>query len=950
MALSIIILQKSHLMSPCFSLRTCISALALLGAVIFSPLPMAASNQAAEYYEDAVVRYSQGDYKAAAIQLKNALQRDPDMLQARLLLGLVHVREGNGAAAEEELLKANQLGADRSLTIVALAQAYLEQMRYRDLLTNIQSDGYKPPVQAEVLVQRGHAYLELGEFDHAAKSFAEAEQLNPTAASPVVGRATLLLRQGRLVEAETLANQAVSRAPEEADAWNVKASVSHAKGLPEQAIEEYGRVLDLRPEYYVARLARASLLLESNRNEAALADLEILRKAVPYEPRASFLYSDVMARRGAPEASRTALADAVTIIDAMKPEVLNDNPQILLVGGLANYRLKQPEKARDFLTRYVEKYPHHLQPRELLASLYLENKEVDQAIALLKSTLEWAPDEPALLALLGTAYMQKGWHDQAAEMLDKAVKLSGGAADLRTRLAFSRLGANQQVEAMNELYSVFNQDISQTPAAVALTILHMKRNEYAKAVSVAKKLTAAQPKNPTFLNLLASAQMGTGDFKSARISFEKARAEDAQFLPARINLGKLSLLEGQPDEAEAAFVAILREKPEHVQTMIELGRLEDQRGQPDKAIFWLEKARAADSKSIEARILLTRLYLRAAKPAMALNPIQEAEVKAPNNLEVLAMHSECQIALGKNKIAQVILQKMARLAGFDANWLLRIAELQLAADGKRDAIWSLESAVQGNPDSLTVREALTESLLLAGQEDKAQEAADALLSKFPDSPVAHGVFGDVRMQQGRYRDAAASYRKAMERQPSTQAAIRLYQAQTAAGDQKAALQGLQAWVKSHPDDLTATQALAEGHLALGELQEARDQYERVLQKRPNDAAVLNNLAYLHSRTGDSRALEYARRAHELTPDDPTVNDTLGWIIVQQGSPIEGLNFLRSAESRASDNPEIRYHVGAALERLGRRDEAVKELDTALKSGQAFEGAQDARALREKLAP
>src|SRR3546814_3715040 len=55
------------------------------------------------YYEAAAKLVEQGDLRAAVIELKNALQRDPANAVARLLLGEVYLRLGDGAAAEKEI-------------------------------------------------------------------------------------------------------------------------------------------------------------------------------------------------------------------------------------------------------------------------------------------------------------------------------------------------------------------------------------------------------------------------------------------------------------------------------------------------------------------------------------------------------------------------------------------------------------------------------------------------------------------------------------------------------------------------------------------------------------------------------------------------------------------------------------------------------------------------------
>jgi Flp pilus assembly protein TadD len=117
----------------------------------------------------------------------------------------------------------------------------------------------------------------------------------------------------------------------------------------------------------------------------------------------------------------------------------------------------------------------------------------------------------------------------------------------------------------------------------------------------------------------------------------------------------------------------------------------------------------------------------------------------------------------------------------------------------------------------------------------------------------------------------------------------------------------------------------------------------------DDPAVLNNLANILSSQGDKRALELAERAHRLAPRDAAVQDTLGWILVQQGQLDSGLRHLREARLRAPDSPEIRYHLAFALSRFGRREEARRELEPALREGIAFESQAEAQELSRELA-
>jgi tetratricopeptide (TPR) repeat protein len=125
-------------------------------------------------------------------------------------------------------------------------------------------------------------------------------------------------------------------------------------------------------------------------------------------------------------------------------------------------------------------------------------------------------------------------------------------------------------------------------------------------------------------------------------------------------------------------------------------------------------------------------------------------------------------------------------------------------------------------------------------------------------------------------------------------------------------------------------------------------YEAVLATDPNHVQTLNDLAWLYALRADARALSLAERANELLPNNPSVLDTLGWIHVQRDDVARGLAFLQQAAALAPDEPEIRYHHGAALARRGDGAKAREELTAALASGAAFASRDAAERLLAEL--
>jgi predicted Zn-dependent protease len=244
---------------------------------------------------------------------------------------------------------------------------------------------------------------------------------------------------------------------------------------------------------------------------------------------------------------------------------------------------------------------------------------------------------------------------------------------------------------------------------------------------------------------------------------------------------------------------------------------------------------------------------------------------------------------------------------------------------------------------------MAEAELQRGDLARAESRARAIAKRDPENLAAQRLLADIALAGKKYGQAIEGYRKTLASNPSTEAAIRLYRAHLSAGGVPDAVKTMEGWLQSHPEDLMARRALAEGYLRAGNLAGARAQYEAIAAKEnPADPTVLNNLANVLLRQGDAKALEYAEQAHRLAPQDAAVQDTLGWVLVQHRQVDLGLRHLRDARLRDPQNPEIRYHLAAALARAGRKDEARQELEQALKGGAGFPGDSDARKLLAEL--
>ena len=277
-----------------------------------------------------------------------------------------------------------------------------------------------------------------------------------------------------------------------------------------------------------------------------------------------------------------------------------------------------------------------------------------------------------------------------------------------------------------------------------------------------------------------------------------------------------------------------------------------------------------------------------------------------------------------------------------------MARLQFVAGDLKGARFTLDKTLAERPDYVPAMALLAELDLASGDLSKAEQRAKTLVVRNPASEVGYRISGDIALARRNYPDAIQSYRAALDRSSSGADAVRLSRAHMEAGAAEKGTALLEGWLKTRPDDSLARRALAEGYVRAGDLAAAQAAYEILLQGSPEDVTLLNNYANVLLRRSDARALEVAQKAFKLAPSDASVQDTVGWILVQRGELESGIRHLRDARLRAPNDPDIRFHLAAALAKAGRPNEARQELEAALKTTAPFESSARARELAATL--
>jgi cellulose synthase operon protein C len=907
----------------------------------------ATPEKASAFYEDALKRFEKDDYAGSVVQLKNAIQQDQRMLAAHLLLGKALLKSGDLKAGEAAFEEAIKQGIDRGEVALPLAQLYMALGEAKLVIERVNTANLPPVLRAQVLAIRGAAYAELGNTRMASQSFEEARTADPRSPDPLIAEVPVLLSAGQRDRAAAVAAKAVEVAPTNGYAWNMQASVKHLALDVKGALADYNRAIDLEPRLSDARIARAALLIDLNRDADAVKDLDFLSAIAVREPRAAYLRALVASRKGEKDAMVKSFKEAVGVLDALPARWLATREQYLMVGGLAHHALGNQEKAKEYLESISQRNPQNTAARKLLASIYVDRRDLTRAQPLLESLQKLLPDDPQVLFLTGTMMLSQRRYAQATDFLERAVARTG-RPDMTRNLAFSQIGLGREQLGLASLEKTLATNPDDTLAGTTLAMLLARSGQPQKAIKTAESLLKRNPDNLTALNFVGSTRGGTGDIAGARASFAKVLAKDPNFLPAILNLVKLDVVERKFDDGRQRLAGILAKQNANPDALFELGLLEQTAGNLAEAIRHFKKANEAQRRDTRAGLALIDVQLAQKQADEALATAKDMAARFPESINIQMALARTYIAAGDPGTAKNLLQNATRMAEYDPEMQVSIGRMQLSARNADGAAYNVQKALQGRPDDLAALALAVEVEAQRNDNAKADAALKALAAKYPNRAETALMTAMLAMIRRQYPAAVAAYRTALSLNESTGNVLNLAGAHLAAGETAKTVGVLETWLKKKPGDTVVLKALAQAQFRAGTLPQARLTYTKAMLAEPDNPALLNDFANLLHKLGDAAALTSAERAVKLAPNEPAYADTLGWLMVQKGQMEGGLRYLREARLRSPENAEIRYHLAYALSKTGRMSEAREELKVALGGGAQFPGIDDAQKLRREL--
>jgi tetratricopeptide (TPR) repeat protein len=885
-------------------MRKCTHSILTLVAVTLSivvGVSCSPRSQTARYLARADQYFELGQYDKAEIEYINVLHADPSNLRALSRLGSLYFEQGRLGRAIPCLLKARELDPKNLDLRVKLGFVYLAGGRFREardeayfVLAGRPQDGEAPLLLAEAAVAPQ-------DIEEARQRLQKLPSPTTATAPQQVALATLYFRQRDFKAAEAALKRGQALDSKSSAVYSAFGTLYWAQNDLKQAEQAFQTAAELSPPRSPRRLRYAQFKIQNGDVAAGKRILEeFVQKTPDYLPAWMSLaevaanekkYDECMALinkmlvrdpmnydalllGGRVKLAHGETAKAATEFEGMA-KVYPQSPVVHYDLALACLAENELGKALGNLNKTLALDPNFADATLLLAELKIRSGDRAAAIVSLKQLIQQRPDIASAQLLLADTYRAQGSLDDSLSVYRQSEKLFPQNPRIRFMSGLVLLQQNRLDEARQAFGTTLELAPYYLPALDRLVDLDLKENQYQQALQRVQKQLEKNPTQPEPLLLLAKVYLAQGDTNQTEAALMKAIKLQPDFHPPYLLLARLYVASGQHQKALQNLQAVVAKDPKAIGALMLIGMIHDQQKNYDAARETYERILVVDPKFSPALNNLAYLY------SERFGLLDKAYEVARRARELLPSDPATADTLG---------------------WILY---------KKSQYPWAL-------------------SLL--------QESAD----KLPDQPEVQFHLGMACYMMGEEEPARLALQRALSLtkeflggdEASRCLSILAYDVKTAGTEARA---GLEKQVAERPDDPIALTRLAAIYERAGTVDKAIQAYQKALKANPKNVRALIDLAQLYSAhlQDTQQAIELAKTAYKLAPDDPSVSHTLGRLAYQTGDYQWAANLLRETARKQSKEPEVLYDLALATYSVGQVVDAEDAMRSALRSGVSF---------------
>lgn len=843
--------------------------------------------QAQDYLKRSDAYANQGQYRAAMIEITNAMKAAPDDISYRVAMAEVYATLGAGRRASAML----ENYSEEQLQEVALplAEAYLMQGKFlsaRELLTK-----FEPATPEET--RRKQLYLAdatriQGNLEQARDQYLELLEEHPgdTQIQRHLAETYIFLEQPE--QAQELVNQALTQSPQDPDLLHLDAILAFRANDLERAEQRLTSALMELPETDVMLPERGAVLKLLSET---LTSLGRSTEALVYQRVLAEDASESMdAQQRLTEATAAAEGGEFEEAERILQELLEENPDsqsAAVMLGIVNLQQGDLASAEPLLSGNVDVETANADVIRATVLAQAETGKAEQALNTLERALEVRPNEPVLLSIYGLLALETPEHQEDGYLaLQKALAQDPHRGRLRLALARYHFQQGEREQGMAQLRSAFTYQPADWPVTNVYLNQLFASGDLAELAEAVAELKNAAPKAPETTMFDAQYQFRNGQETAAIEKLRQLTQSNPGFARGHGVLAQMLVETNQHQEALQALEQVIALEPDNDSAY--------------KAGVQISATKDVGVKPAEWLASLTSKYPETTSNATGL---QAMVLREQGQLDAAAELLESYSGEETNYIRQT-----KALVHRD------IAQTNLQR-GETDAARSkLMQALELFPNSKSLNLDLVRLELIAKNYQQAKVLLEDLRNRFPDDPQLTLVQTQVVAAEKGQAEAYQTLRAAWSEEPKPELANMLVSL-ARSQDPQAVPQLLEEWKAIAPNSRERLLLVAEHHQSQGETLEARNLYETLLAQNGEDPIALNNLAWLLKDSDLPRAAELASKAVELQPNSAAILDTYGWLLHLQGNSQEAVAYLERASELAPNAEEIQQNLITVRESL-----------------------------------
>ncbi|GEM_PF-796922 len=509
----------------------------------------------------------------------------------------------------------------------------------------------------------------------------------------------------------------------------------------------------------------------------------------------------------------------------------------------------------------------------------------------------------------------------AQVFLKRAIQNHPTKAEYHYALARAFFGTRQFVDGETSLRRALEFEEEHVDALLMLAELLQGQEKAGEAYTHAAKALELEPENLKAVRMNAALLAARGEKDAVRGLMDQLLSEDGENTDTLTFLGRLEFSLFQDlEKSEALLLSALSKKPDHVGGLMAMIPIHAQKKDMDSVNETMNKVLELQPENLQALRLQAEMMMSRFGLGVGLRYYGNLMNRFGNDPTLRLRYAELllqsgNIAEGKRLATQLTASRVPNIER-TSHWML--AQMYAQIRMYDEAIEHAQATLRVAPNARNVQVFLAQQYLQSGEPLLAKRALErAVVNQENLNPNLYILMSRI-LQEMDQTDQAIAYLDGVLAEKEDLDRVRM---------RKVEIQmQTPLWKRALPD----TRLLHE--------------------KYPDDPALRNNLAFLLARSGEE--LDTARELVESLKDqfeeNPVILDTYGYVLAAAGEHEEAIKIYEQALERAGNNMTIRFHYAVSLAALGRKDDALRQLEAVLIIQPDFPQAEEARNLQTQL--